>query len=229
MALAGCSIAFACATPQTVEQQTTEQPDLDQPCLALVASPPERWSETLPAVLVLGPRAAPPLSRALAAKPEAAGRQAALCALGELGNREAVPFLIEQATGDRAHAYEAALALGKLGDPRAVAPLRDLAAAPSRDITVRTAAACALLDLGHDDDAAPLLQAVLLAGTPYGEDSALQCSLPRKSRWALERVLVIDAIARFTGGETFGLDPDASWPRLRDGAQRFAEHIAASR
>ena len=51
-------------------------------------------------VLAWGPPAVGDLIGSLRDAPEAPGRQAALCALGELGNAEAVPFLIEQAVAD---------------------------------------------------------------------------------------------------------------------------------
>ena len=49
--------------------------------------------------------------------------------------------------------------------------------------------------------------------------------LPEKSRWALERTLAIDAIARFADGERFGLDADAAWPRLKVGAEAFERYV----
>lgn len=202
-----------------------DSPQVDCPCTALVQSPPAQWVETLPPVLALGPPAVGDLIGSLRDAPEAPGRQAALCALGELGNAEAVPFLIEQAVADEAYAYEAALALGRLGDATATAALRDLTTDHESTVTTRTAAACALLDLGASNDAVPLLCAVLLADTPFGLEEGERHGLPSKSQWALERQIAIDAIARYSGGETFGLDPDSSWPRLRDGVLAFRQHL----
>jgi hypothetical protein len=95
----------------------------------------------------------------------------------------------------------------------------------------RTAAACALLDLGDRDAALPFLEAVLLAGSPAGVAPAREHVLPEQTRWALERYMAIAAVARCTGGETFGLDPDASWPRMAAAVERmrawFGRHARA--
>ncbi len=187
-------------------------------------STPADWVDTVPPVLALGEHAAPELVRQLRAHPDAPGRQAALCALGALGNRDASPYLIEQVRGDAPYAYEAALALGRLGDPRAAAPLRAVASDPDHDITNRAASACALLDLGDKEHAVPLIAALLVAGTSFGAAAEAEFGLPSRSRWALERSLCIDAIARYTGGDTFGLDEDASWPRLNAGATAFIDY-----
>lgn len=157
--------------------------------------------------------------------PRAPGRQAAVFALGELGDLDASPFLIQELGDPGPSAYEAALALGKLGGSDAVEPLREAAETHGTSTELRTAAASALLDLGRPDLAAPLLKAVLLAGTPFGRELAERHGLPDKTRWALERQLCVDAIRRFTGGETFGMDPDSSWPRLRDGVDAFAAYL----
>jgi len=210
-----CLVLTACAGSGHIEQA----------CLELVNSPPDGWGRAYPRVIESGTEATAPLIDALRAAPTAPGRQAALFALGELGDRSAVGFLIAEAAAGNDHGFEAALALGKLGDDSATEPLRDLMLDPSQDVTARTAAACALLDLGATDEAVPLLSAVLLAGTPYGRDQASQHGLPSKSRWALERQIAIDAIARASGGQTFGLDPDSSWPRLADGVRAWREYL----
>ena len=195
------------------------------PCQDLVAASPGSWQDSLPPVLALGRGAATPLAEALSASPDGPGAQAALCALGELGNRDAVPLLVQWIIEDRPHAYEAALSLGKLGDERVTPTLQKCADDASRDSVTRTAAACALLDLGQVEAATPLLHAVLVAGTPYGGDLGTVHGLPEKSRWALERTLAIDAIARFADGERFGLDADAAWPRLKVGAEAFERYV----
>jgi HEAT repeat protein len=207
---------------------TSTSPQAEARCRVLVDATPEHWGRALPPVLALGPEAAPDLVRSLRHSPDGAGRQAALCALGALGNPDAVPFLVDELHTARPYRYEAALALGQLRDPRALEPLRRLAADAAADVTTRTAAACALLDLGAAADAVPLLLAVLLAGTPDGQALAEAHRLPAQSRWALERSLVIDAIGRFANGETFGLDADASWPRLELGAEAFLRAVAPS-
>ena len=194
-------------------------------CRDLVSSAPSDWQRTLPPVLAAGPGEAPALIAALRDATDAPGRQAALFALGELGGDGAAEYLIEQVASDGAFAYEAALALGKLKATGAIEPLTAAAADAHRATTTRTAAACALLDLGATRQALPLLTAVLLAGTPDGRELGTAHGLPDKPRWALERNLGIAAVQRYAGGNDFGLDADSSWPRLRSGVDAFLDYV----
>lgn len=191
----------------------------------LLASSAE-WHVVLPPVLAAGPSATAPLVDALRAQPTAPGRQAAIAALGALGDQSACGFLRERIDRGQSDAAEAALALGRLGcsdaAPGLLATMRSGAAA----IRNRTAAACALLDLGWWREAAPFLAAVLVADTAYAGTRTADFALPNKARWAEERTMAIAAIARACGGETFGLDPDAAHPQLARGVQAFERHLA---
>ncbi len=198
-----------------------------QRCQDLVVAPPSQWAGPFAAVVDLGPRASRPLAERLLQQLDAPGAQAAACALGVLGDPSVTPVLRRLVAGQHAEvvAAEAALALGRLRDAAAVDLLTQVAGDPTRDVTTRTAAACALLELGEVQRALPLLQAVLLADAPQGRALASQHALPERPRWVLERHLVIAAIRRHTGGETFGLDTDASWPRLAEGTARFVAWV----
>ncbi|MEM7205528.1 MAG: HEAT repeat domain-containing protein [Planctomycetota bacterium] len=192
---------------------------------ARLQATPDQWDAALPAVLTAGSSAAPHLIAGLETTPEAPGAQAATFALGRVGDVAAVPLLAARLNRAEDHAYEAAIALGRLGEAAALEPLRAAATDRSQTPRVRAAAACSLLDLGDVGTAMPLLQAVLLLGTPHDRQLAAQHGFVRQDRWALERWLAIEAIARNSGGERFGLDPDAPWPQLRDGVARWVEFV----
>jgi HEAT repeat protein len=199
--------------------QAAGENDIGAACDRLWRSAPAQWAETLPPVVLGGVPASADLARRLQSKDPAPGRQAAIAALGKLGGPTAAEVLIGLVREGGEDAVEAALALGRLQDAAAGEVLESAAADRSRSILGRTAAACALLDLGRVRSAWPLVRAVLLAGTPAGRVDAAQHGLPEQSRWAQERHLVISAIARRSGGETFGLSTDASWPRLEQGVE----------
>ncbi len=202
--------------------------DPDPACQSLVASSPKDWSTTLAPVTAIGNRAVPALIRALHASPGAPGEQAAIAALSTFKHPRTRPFLENYLRDGGAQASEAALSLGRLGDSRSRPLLDELCRNTKLDGELRTAAACALLDLGETHTSLPFLRAVLLAATPAGQELGEQLGLSKnKVRWAHERYMVITAIARYTGGETFGLDTDASWPALEAGARAFIEHVKA--
>lgn len=182
---------------------------------ALVHAPPADWAERAAAVLA-HPDAGAALLEALRAQPDAPGAPCAIAALGAVGGNGARRFLTGLLSRDGEVAMEAALALGRLGDADAVPELRAAMRDRHLDAAVRTAAAAALLDLRDDAAAVPFLAAAILAGTPTGIAERERLGLPDKPRWALERTIAIDAVARRTGGVTFGLDPDATWPALAD-------------
>lgn len=194
---------------------------------ALVVAPPATWPERVRAVLAHGPEAAGHLVTALQeAPPEAPGRRAALAALGALGGPSARAHLEAVARSAGPAADEAALALGRL--PRAQSSidlLRKTARDRNRGSVIRAAAVAALLDLRAAAPLADLVEAILVAGTPQGIGRARRLGLPQKTRWALERHLLIEAIRRRTKGEDFGLDPDAPWPRLVEGAGAFVRWL----
>ena len=171
--------------------------------------------------------AAPSLVRALReASPGAPGAQAAVAVLGALHSPAARRLLEDLVRQGRSLAPEAALALGRL--PRAASTVATLAAAVTDhglDATARSAAAAALLDLRAVEPAAGLVEAVLLAATPAGAEAVRREGLPDRTRWALERHMIIEAIARLTRGERFGLDPDSPWPRLERGTRAFQRWV----
>ncbi len=209
-----CSLA-ACASPEAAVPEP-----LRAAAASLVAAPPGSWPEAARPVLEAGGDATPALIQAIDANPDGPGVQPALAVLGEFGRPAAVPLLERWLDDDRIGAYEAALSLGHMRAERSRSRLRATMSDPDRPAVMRTAAACALLDLGAVTDATPLLHAVLIAGTPAGVEPAAQHGLPDKPRWALERNLVIDAVKRHTGGEDFGLDADSPWPKLSEAAAR---------
>ena len=158
------------------------------------------------------------------------GADAALGGFGGFFDPAAAGYLQELVESNGADATEAALALGRLGDRRAIPLLVTTVQNHTLAVGTRTAAACALLDLNEPTPAVPLLRAVLLAATPYEREPEQQ-GLPRKGppRWAYERYMAIEAIRRFSGGKTFGLDEDAPWPRLRDGVAAFERFMQERR
>ena len=227
--------AALAAIPLGSCQDTTLAPSQAlAPCRALVAAKPAEWRTRWPKAHQLGASASSTLVECLREHPEGPGRQAAIHLLGVWRNREAGPYLRQVLTDGSADATdqalalitpEAAVALGALGDRAAIPVLVATVRDQDRATTTRTAAAGALLDLGHIEDAVPLLQAVLLAATPYGQELEQHHGLPEKTRWAFERNLAIEAIRRFTGGKTFGLDEDAPWPTLSKGVAGFLKYV----
>ncbi len=188
---------------------------------AVIDAAPEHWEDVATACLECGQAAATPLAAELRQRPSASGAQLAVALLGRLGDSTVTPTLELLITQGHAVAAEACLALGALGSLDCVELLRGVIADHSREITVRTAAACALLDLGEVGASLPFLRCILLAGTPAGQALQTQAGVADKARWAHERLLVITAIRRHCDGEDFGLDPDNSWPQLEHGAAAF--------
>jgi HEAT repeat protein len=200
--------------------------DSDAAVRALADSGPGRWHETLPPVLRSGPAAGAPLRRELARQPQAPGRQAVVAALGRSGDDRAAAELLRLVATRDPDAAEAAIALGACGSAAAWPALREAACDAQAPTRLRAAAAAALLRLGERQTSVPLLAALLLASTPQGRERARTHALPFQTRWAEERWLAIDAIAQACDGETFGLDPDAPWPRLAAGVEQFEARMA---
>jgi len=198
-----------------------------EPCRALVAAPPAAWTEHWRTVQALGADTTPALVRCLRENRNGPGRQAAIHLLGEWRHPDpaADAYLRELLAAKGADATEAALAIGKRNDRAAVPLLVATVQDQNLAIATRTAAACTLLDFDEPQHAVPLMHAVLLAATPYGLRLEQEQGLPRKTRWALERYMVIEAIRRFSDGHTFGLDEDAPWPTLRDGTAAFVRYV----
>ncbi len=198
-----------------------------EPCRALVAAPPAAWPEHWRTVHALGPDTTPALVRTLRENRSGPGRQAAIHLLGEWRHPDpsADAYLRELVKAKGADATDAALAIGKRKDQAAVPLLVATVQDQNLAIATRTAAACTLLDFDEPQHAVPLMRAVLLAATPYGHQLEQEQGLPRKTRWALERYMVIEAVRRFSDGRTFGLDEDAPWPTLRDGTAAFIRYV----
>ncbi len=217
LAAAACS-----STPRDV---AAAQADV---CIRLVDAEPQEWPQLLPAVLEEGPSATDHLIAALDRIPDAPGAQAALAALGGLGNATAGPFLESWLRDGRPHSPDAALSLGRLPHPPAVPLLRSLAADPRGGPTLRAACAAALVELGHGADVLDLVRAVLLAGTPEGEELGRELGLPRRTRWALERHMIILSV-RHHIGEDLGLDIDSPWPQLRESVAALTRALEEER
>lgn len=200
---------------------------LVEPCRALVAAPPAEWTEHWRTVQALGPDTAPALVRCLKEDSNGPGRQAAIHLLGEWRHPDPATdtYLRELVAAKGADATEAALAIGKRNDRTAVPLLVATVQDHSLAVATRTAAACTLLDFDEPQHAVPLMRAVLLAATPYGNELEQEQGLPHKTRWALERYMIIEAVRRFSNGRTFGLDEDAPWPTLRDGTAAFVRYV----
>jgi hypothetical protein len=193
----------------------------------LLAAPAERWAAAVASASPLAPADAEALAEALRAAPNAPGAPAAAALLGVFGC-QAGDDLLRSFVADRgALAVEAALALGDRRDAAAVPGLLDALADRSADPALRAAAATTLARLGRARDAAPMLRAVVLAGSPAGAESARAVGLPQRPRWALERYLVQRMLLR-EGAVEFAreLDPDASWPELERLAVRLDAWLA---
>jgi HEAT repeat protein len=102
---------------------------------------------------------------------DAETRKAAIIALGRIGDARAVPALVATMAAYTDLIIPAAGALGKIGDRRAFEALLDLIS--HEDAAVRQAAISAINSLGHPDMAA---RAVLLLndGNPYVRESAVR-------------------------------------------------------
>jgi HEAT repeats len=210
---------FGCEAPPPISTE--------EPCRELVSAAPANWPPRWQAVHSLGPLAVPALIRALRDNPEGAGAQAAIHLLGTFGNPTARPYLETLLTEGTSLSTEAALALGALGATASTPALRAIVEGRGEPVTTRVAAAAALVRLGHAREIVGFLEAVFLAATPDGVKSSRAHGLPRrKTRWAHERYMLIEAIRGRYEGETFGLDEDSSWSRLRKGAAKLAAFLA---
>jgi hypothetical protein len=201
--------------------------DRADPCADLLASPPDEWPMRLEAAYALGPAAGPRLVERLRTGAPAPGAPAAVALLGRLGGEPAIRFLDEQVQDRTDLAVEAALALGELHASGASATLRAAAQDQLADATLRTAAACALVRCGQPAVAAPLLQAVVLAGTPAGQESGRRLGLPVRPRWAHERYLVQRLLQQEGAAElAASFDTDSPWSTLEQVAPRIGAWLA---
>ena len=158
----------------------------------------------------------------------APGAQAAVAALGSLGGKEANAYLLETLTDRGDLAVDAALALGSGNDLPETEPLVEIARDPLAPATLRAACAASLLRHGQGRRVAPLIRAILLAGSPKGNPLLQQLGLPGKSRWAHERYLIQTALLA-AANDNFGLDTDASWPDLEATADRVSAWLESGR
>ncbi len=197
----------------------------------LLGAPPAHWSAACAEVQGLTRSVAPAttataLLDALADQPDGAGVQPTLALLGNLDLPRTRRALLRLATASppvTPHAADAALALGRgSSDPAMIDPLRELVDDSSAPRILRTCAAATLLDWDQPRLAAPFLHAVLLGGTPRGQDAMRRTGLADDTRWALERSIAIAAIDRWAGkSQAYDLDPDLPWPLLGRRADRF--------
>ena len=219
-----CSILLlASAACHSAQPLGIEPPETDA-CAELLAAQPQDWPRHLPAVMDEGRSATAHLVAGLEQDPGAPGAQAAIAALGSLGDPHAGPTLERLVRRREPHAPDAALSLGRLPHPSSADLLRSTAHDPRADATLRTACACAMVELGRGGEVLDLLRAVLLAGTPQGEGPAGEMGLPRRSRWALERHMIILAV-RHRFGDDLGLDTDSPWPRLVEGVEALTRML----
>jgi HEAT repeat protein len=136
-----------------------------QPLVAALASTaPEVRFQAIASLIEIAPDRAGPLVRALVDDADARVRGQALAALGDAGDRAAADLVASRLDDAAEVAYEAALALARLGDRRGVPRL--LAALEERERALD--AATALGELGVDDEAAQEVLARLI-GRLFGD------------------------------------------------------------
>jgi HEAT repeat protein len=152
-------------------------------------------------------------------------RGGAAKALGNIGSKEAVPALIDALkirSKDRTPAYlasQAAIALGKIGDPRAIAPLRALLG--SREVTMQSipagfasylgeAAASALAQCGTQT--APLLLEALDHQNRAVRMDAIKALGQMKEKHAVPRLLALVGIPQ---GKEASLDEEEAREAVR--------------
>lgn len=211
--------------PAAQDPDQNADPALATEARALLHAAPEQWGTRFAAVVARGAPMAAVLAAEVRAEVDAVpapeGLHAAIGALEALGCGEARDALQAIAGGGGPAAADSALALGALpDDPESARFLETLATDRAQPEGARAAAAASLLRLGHGQRVRSLLHALLLAGTPAGQQLAETHGLPAKQRWALERHYLLRAM-RIRAGETFGLDTDAPWPQLEAGTQAF--------
>jgi hypothetical protein len=211
-ALAGCLLVSACAMPAAAADSEAAVAPRHA---ALLAAPPGEWADRIAASLPMTQPEAAALLLAVRRQPTAAGAPAAVAALGRCAQPIDEAILAEMVADRGLLATEAAIALGERKAASAVENLRAAVADAAADATLRTAAACALVRMGHGRAMSPFLAAVLLAGTPAGVEAGARHGLPVRPRWAMERYLVQRLLLREGDPELARrLDPDASWPAL---------------
>jgi len=224
-------LALAACTSHQPSPPPAPASDLPSAVARLLAAEPSAWLSHTAGLLDLGLPAVPALLEALHRSAAAPGAPAAVAVLGRIGGPDAATGLLALVAERGPLATEAAQALGELPhDTATLTTLRPglLACVADRfaDVTLRTAAAAALLRHGERRAVADFVRAVLLAGTPAGQQLQARHHLPEKSRWALERYLLQRALLR-TAGDDFGLDTDASWPDLEAATQRISQWLDA--
>lgn len=209
-----CFVSLLLLLPAACQTRTDVAPPAEDLCTLLLQAEPQDWPRYVPGILNEA-SAAEHLLAALEEDPEAPGAQAALALLGVLGDPAAGPPLEDWVRRRDLYADEAALSLGRLPYPASAELLCSTARDPDANPTLRTACACAALELGHGAEVLDVLRAVLLAGTPAGQEREL--GFPIRSRWALERHMIVLTCRR--AGYDLGIDTDSPWPRMVDGIE----------
>jgi HEAT repeat protein len=136
-----------------------EGPAVEEALAGLIGQPVAR-NEVIEALVRYGPRVTDLLIGRLSSE-ELRARQAAVIALGRIGDRSATPALIGVLDSERELTIEAAGALAKIGDPRAFEALLGIIGDP--DAGVRQAAISAINSLGRPEMGG---RAVALLGDP---------------------------------------------------------------
>lgn len=222
IAATGVLVAIACVHESNSQVEASSH--AAAPAVDLVLSEPGAWADTLPPVLELGTDAVPQLIRVIERYPGAPGVQAAIGALGNVanGDERTRRLLLELARDpDRRVATEAALSIGRAGTEADLPAVRALIRDQSLPARVRAAATASAIDLGDLAFAVPFVRSITLAGTDREPERRRELGLPNQTRWAYERTMLFDAIARASEGERFGLDPDLSWPQMEAAIERF--------
>ncbi len=126
--------------------------------------------EVVEALVRFGPRVTDLLIQQLAA-PGLEARQAAVIAIGRIGDRRATGALLDLLDRDRETMLTTAGALAKIGDPVAFERLLDYVA--DEDAAVRQAVIAALNSIGHPDMAGRVT-ALLVSPNPRARESAVR-------------------------------------------------------
>jgi HEAT repeat protein len=166
--------ALAVATPEQLRSLTLvlgwlEGAAVERSLTQLLGHPAVR-KEVIEALVRYGARVTALLLEQLNAE-DVQTRQAAVIALGRLGDRQAVPALIQVLQTDQALLVETAGALAKLGDDRAFEPLLGLLG--HEDASVRLAVISAINSLGHPGLAGRLVT-LLNDASPRVRESAVK-------------------------------------------------------
>ena len=193
---------------------------------ALVRSAPADWQSHWQRLRKMKSNAVPAIHQALEENPGGLGAQAAIHLLGEAADARSKELLLTIMKAGNELGAEAALALGKLGDPTTTSSLKATVESAATPMTTRAAAAAALITMGEGTAIASFLEAVFLAASPSAQASNRRHKIPKsKTRWAHERYMIIESLRQRYDGETFGLDEDSSWPAMQKAAAAMSRRL----